>query len=110
MYIFNELATDEACKSKKNNIIHKIRKNAGLLDIYMITLAAGRDTFDIIDCSNLKQKGYPKKDLYVVGFAQGKDSAIELSAALFITLSKRYGMNGLKDAMLRNQDTLFRSY
>nr|MBQ8252629.1 hypothetical protein [Lachnospiraceae bacterium] len=110
MYIYKELATDDACLKRKNRIIHKIRMNAGLVNVYLICLAGGNDSFDIIDCSNLKQKGYPKENLYVIGMAEGKDSAIELSAQMFVSLSKRYGMTEFKTALLNARDTLFRSY
>lgn len=110
MYIYKELVTDDACKDQKNKIIHKIRRNAGLVNIFLICLAGGKDSFDIIDCSNLKQKRYPRESLYVIGMAEGKESAIELSAQLFLSLSACYGMNGFKTALVDGRDTLFRRY
>ncbi|MBQ8199040.1 MAG: hypothetical protein IJZ76_06405 [Lachnospiraceae bacterium] len=110
MYIYKELVTDDACKDRKSKIIHKIRKNAGLVNVFLICLAGGNDSFDIIDCSNLKQKGYPRESLYVVGMAEGKESAIELSAQLFLSFSDRYGMTGFKKALMDGRDTLFRRY
>jgi len=84
--------------------------NAGLLDIYLICLANNTDTFDIIDCSNLKQKGYPKKDLLILGIAEGKESAVELAARLFVTFSAIYGREQFKKELFDNQNTLFRRY
>ncbi len=110
MYIYKELMTDDSCKGKGSSIIHKIRRNAGLVDIYMVCLAKNRDTFDLIDCINLKQKGYPKDELYILGFARGKDSAIQLSTQLFLKLSDRYGMQQFKKELFEHADTLFRRY
>ncbi len=110
MYIYKELVTDDTCREKRNSIIRKIRMNAGMKDIYLICLAKNNDTFDLIDCMNLKQKGYPKKDLYILGITNGKSSAMELAAALFVTLSDRYGMDRFKQVLFEQQDTLFRRY
>ena len=84
--------------------------NAGLMNIYIICLAKNNDMFDIVDCSNLKQKGYPKKDLYVLGIAEGKESAMELASRLVITFSKIYGLDMIKSELDAQKDTLFRRY
>lgn len=110
MYIFKELVTDEACNGKTNAILRKIRMNAGMLDIYLICLAKNNDMFDIINCSNLKQKGYPKKELYVLGIAEGKESAMELASRLVVSFSEIYGMERFKEELNMQKDTLFRRY
>lgn len=110
MYIYKELVTDDNCIDKKNKILRKIRMNAGLLNIYLICLAKNSDTFDIIDCANLKQKQYPKKELMILGIAEGKESAVELAAELFVSLSSAYGVKEFKNVLLTRMDTLFRRY
>lgn len=110
MYVLKELVTDEICQKKKNSILRKIRMNAGLVDTYLICLAKNNDIFDIIDCSNLKQKGYPKKDLYILGIAKGKESAVELAARLVASFSQVYGMDNFKEGLFAQADTLFRRY
>ncbi len=110
MYIFKELVTDEDCKTKKNSIIRKIRMNAGMTDIYLVCLSENNDYFDIIDCFNLKQKGYPKKDLCILGIAKGKESAVELAARLVVSFAEIYGMKHFKTELKKQRDTLFRRY
>ena len=110
MYVFKELVTDEECASKKNSILRKIRMNAGMLDIYIVCLSKNDDYFDIIDCSNLKQKGYPKKELCILGIAKGKESAIELASRLIISFDEIYGMKNFKERLVEQMDTLFRRY
>ncbi len=110
MYIFKELVTDTECKSKKYSILRKIRMNAGLLDIYIVCLSNNNDYFDIIDCSNLKQKGYPKKDLRIIGIAKGKESAVELASSLVVSFAEIYGMEHFKTKLFEQQDSLFRRY
>lgn len=110
MYVFKELVTDEECASKKNSILRKIRMNAGMLDIYLVCLSKNDDYFDIIDCSNLKQKGYPKKELCILGIAKGKESAIELASRLIVSFDEIYGMKNFKERLVEQMDTLFRRY
>lgn len=110
MYIFKELVTDEKCTDKKNSILRKIRMNAGLWNIYIVCLSNGSDTFDIIDCSNLKQKGYPKNDLCILGIAEGRESAVELAARLVVSFSGIFGMEHFKEVLASQKDTLFRRY
>jgi hypothetical protein len=108
MYIYKNLVTDDSCRGKTDRIIRKIRKNAGMLHIYLICLANNNDTFDLIDCKNLKQKGYPKNELFILGLADGRDSAIELAAQLFLKLSAQYGMKTFKEVLRGDLDTYFR--
>jgi len=110
MYVFKELITDDECESKKNGILRKIRMNAGMMDIYLVCLSKNEDYFDIIDCSNLKQKGYPKKELCILGIAKGKESAIELASRLVVSFAEIYGMNQFKTKLTEQMDTLFRRY
>lgn len=110
MYVLKELVTDEACVGKRNSILRKIRMNVGMLDTYLVCLSKNNDIFDIIDCSNLKQKGYPKKDLYILGIAKGKENAVELAAKLVVSFSQIYGMEQFKQELLAKKDTLFRRY
>ena len=110
MYVFKELVTDEECSSKKNSVLRKIRMNAGMLDIYLVCLSKNNDYFDIIDCSNLKQKGYPKKELCILGIAKGKESAVELASRLIVSFDEIYGMRNFKERLVEQMDTLFRRY
>lgn len=110
MYVFKELVTDDICAAKKNSILRKIRMNAGQMDIYIVCMSKNSDYFDIIDCSNLKQKGYPKKDLYILGLAKGKDSAVELASRLVVSFAEIFGMDQFKEKLYEQKDTLFRRY
>ena len=108
MYIYNQLVTDEICSTKKNSIIRKIRMNAGQINVYVISLSGGKDNFDIFSVANLKQKSYPKNDLYIMGFAGSMESAIELSTELYLQFLKEYQTIDFKDELLLNKEQLFR--
>ena len=60
-----------------------IRKAKRQIGIYVITLASNtQNLLDIIPSYELMQKGYPKKDMVVVGLAKGYDEAIEVAASI----------------------------
>lgn len=68
---------------KINKIKWKIRHNAGQLNIYVITLASNEcNLLDIIPAQELLQKGYPKKEMHVVGLAKGYDEAVEIAVSI----------------------------
>ena len=72
------------------SIVHKTKKvkwmnmhYGGQIGIYVITLASNtQNLLDIIPSYELMQKGYPKKDMVVVGLAKGYDVAIEGAASI----------------------------
>ncbi|MDY3917852.1 MAG: hypothetical protein SOZ59_02475 [Candidatus Limivivens sp.] len=68
----------EAAK-KKEKLIKKINQNAGLMDVYVITMAANhRDLFDILPTSCLKQPALYRNLPPVVGIACGREEAVGL--------------------------------
>ena len=76
---YDDLYVGESIVHKTNKIKWKIRHNAGQINIYVITLASGeKNLLDIIPSHELLQKGYPKKQLYVIGLAKGYDEAVDL--------------------------------
>ena len=77
---YDDLYVGESIVHKTNKIKWKIRHNAGQINIYVITLASGeKNLLDIIPSHELLQKGYPKKQLYVIGLAKGYDEAVEVA-------------------------------
>lgn len=58
----------------------------------MITLASGeKNLLDIIPSHELLQKGYPKKQLYVIGLAKGYDEAVEVAASVIDEVYRQTG-------------------
>lgn len=75
-----DLYAGESVKKKLKKVKWKIMHHAGQLRVYVITLASGQDNLlDLIPSRELLQKGYPKKNLYVVGLAGNYDEALELA-------------------------------
>lgn len=76
---YDNLYVGESIRHKADKIKWKIRHNAGQIDVYVITLASNpQNLLDIIPAQELMQKGYPKKDLYVIGLAHGMNEAHEV--------------------------------
>ena len=76
---YENLYVGETIRHKHKKIKWKIRHNAGQIDIYVIALASNpQNLLDIIPAQELMQKGYPKKDLYVIGLAHGMNEAHEV--------------------------------
>jgi hypothetical protein len=74
---YDQLYVGDSIASKVNRIKWKINHNAGTVSIYVVTLASNPDNLlDIIPARELMQKGYPKKDLMIIGIAKGYEEAL----------------------------------
>ena len=76
---YRKLYVSEAIGDKAGRIKWKINHNAGTVSVNVIAFASNPDNLlDIIPAWQLMQKGYPKKDLKIIGLAKGYDDAIAL--------------------------------
>lgn len=83
MIWYDDLYVGESIVHKTRKIKWKILHNAGQIHIYVIALAScPENLLDIIPAQELMQKGYPQKELYVVGLAKGYDEAVEVAASI----------------------------
>ena len=96
---YNRLYVGDSIKHKKEKIKWKIRHNAGQIDIYVITLASNPENLmDMIPAVELLQKGYPKKDIRVIGLAKGRAEAFEVITEI------------VEEVYLQTGDTKVREY
>lgn len=92
MVWYEDLYVGESILHKTKKIKWKILHNAGQPSVYVITLASNeKNLLDIIPFRELMQKGYPKKNLFVVGLAKGYDEAIEVAASIVDEVYRRTG-------------------
>lgn len=76
---YRNLYVSESIGSRVNRIKWKINHNAGTVSVFVIAFASNPDNLlDIIPAWNLMQKGYPKRQLKIIGLAGGYDEALEL--------------------------------
>lgn len=108
MFVYQNLYTDDAMRKQVNKVIRKIRMRAGIVNVYLICLAGGRDNFDIIEAAQLKQKCYPKDGLYICGMAQGKDNATRLAVQMVLQFMEQYHSIHFKDEIMKDREKLFR--
>jgi len=108
MYFYKKLYVDDTIKKKTKSICWKLKHNSGQLDIYVISLACGNDLFDIFHCANLKQKSFPRENLYVVGIAKGYDNAVLLAKDMVMDLYQKYNTIHFKESFMKAEADCFR--
>ena len=76
---YRKLYVSEAIGNKAGRIKWKSNHNAGTISVYVIAFASNPDNLlDIIPTWQLMQRGYPKKELKIIGLAKGYDDAVAL--------------------------------
>lgn len=76
---YDHLYVSESVANRVDKIKWKLSHNAGVLQVHVIALASNpANLLDIIPAAVLKQKGYPKDKLRIIGLAGGYDEAVLL--------------------------------
>lgn len=89
---YPELYAGTNAKKKQRRIIRKLKRNVGMLDVYLITLAAnGTDIFDIISSAWLQQKGVRRNLPMIVGIGCGYEEAVEVAAGIVAEVYRETG-------------------
>lgn len=89
---YSELYIGDGAKPKAKKIIRKLKRNAGQIDIYLITLAAnGQDMLDIINAAYLKQPVVRRNLPLIVGIAKGYDEAVGLVQEMLLETYEQTG-------------------
>lgn len=102
MYFYRKMYCDEKLQSRKKRVLRKLRMNVGQLSVYTISLAYGKDLFDIMHCANFKQKGYDRKNLYIIGIASSYEDAAILVQHMIHDFYKMYATYDFKGKLLEN--------
>ena len=76
--------------------------NVGQISVYTISLASGRDLFDIMHCANFKQKNYDRSGLYIIGIASSYREAVNLVQRMVMDFYEKYGTFRFKEFLLEN--------
>lgn len=76
---YDNLYMDDVVQRKQKKIIQAINKEKPLFGTYCIAFASNKSNlFDIINVNELLFKHYKRNDIYIIGLAFGRDSAIEV--------------------------------
>lgn len=89
---YKKLYTGESIQDKSEKIKWNINHNAGQIQIYIISLASNpKNLLDIIPAWEVMQKGYPKKNLFIVGLAKGWGEAVEVVERIVLEVYENTG-------------------
>lgn len=89
---YRKLYIGKTAKKKRYEIVWKVKHRAGMLGVYVITLASNEENLlDIIDSSVLLQPFYKNENIFIVGIACGYEEAIELAAHIIEELYRKTG-------------------
>ncbi len=104
MIWYDKLYVGESIVHKTKKIKWKIMHNAGQIGIYVITLASNRQNLlDIIPSYELMQRGYPKRDMVIVGLAKGYDEAVEVAASIVDEVYRNTGTFAIRTYLAEKQ-------
>lgn len=97
MIWYDDLYVSENIEKKKEKIKWKIKHNAGLLQMYVITLPCNSENLlEIISTKELMQRHYPKKNLVIVGMAKGYEEAVTIAATIIVETMNELGNTNVK--------------
>jgi len=89
---YSQLYIGEGAGPNAKKIIRKLKRNAGQMDVYLITLAAnGQDMLDIINSAYLKQPVVRRNLPMIVGIAKGYDEAVDLVQQMLLETYEQTG-------------------
>ena len=104
MIWYDKLYVGESIVHKTKKIKWKIMHNAGQIGIYVITLASNRQNLlDIIPSYELMQRGYPKREMVIVGLAKGYDEAVEVAASIVDEMYRNTGTFAVRTYLAEKQ-------
>lgn len=76
---YKNLYVGDNAKKKKKQLIRKINTGAGVLDVYLITLAVNpANQLEIFSANELMQKARRKSCPMIVGLCRGYEEALEM--------------------------------
>ena len=104
MRLYKDLYIGEKVEDKIERIKWNVEHNAGLLSIYLITLPSnGENLMDIIPATDLLQRAYPKRELFIIGIEKGYTQAAYMAAAIVSDVYTRTGTLNVKQFILQQE-------
>ncbi len=95
---------DSICERKKRRIIRGIKRRSFFPQAYVLTLASNPDNLlDLISTGVLRQRGYPKKQLFVIGIAGDYEEAVCLAGQIIDGIYRARGDFCLREFFLSHK-------
>lgn len=80
---YKNLFLGQTIASEAHQIVKKINKRKPTPNVYVIALASNSENLmDLIPSWELLQPGYPKRELAIIGLANGKEEATEVATGI----------------------------
>ena len=108
MYFYKRLYVSDSLKKSRRKVCWNLKHNRGQADIYVISLAAGKDLFDVFHCAVLQQKEFPRKELRVMGIAGGREEALKLCSRMVSDFHAKYDILRFKELFPVREEKNFR--
>ena len=88
----DNLYVSESAAGKKDKIIRKAERGAGMVQVYLIALASNeQNLLDIFHGAHLKQPAFYSQSLRIVGIACGMEEARELTLKIITDIYQKTG-------------------
>ena len=97
MHWYSNLYLGERLKNQEAKVKSRVERNVPQPSLYLLTLP------DIIPATDLLQKAYPKKELFIIGLEKGYDAALEMSAAIVNDIYHKTGTFEVRKFVLKQQ-------
>ena len=79
MHWYSNLYLGERLKNQEAKVKSRVERNVPQPSLYLLTLPSNEENLlDIIPATDLLQKAYPKKELFIIGLEKGYDAALEM--------------------------------
>ena len=98
---YHNLFLGDKIAPKHKQIIRKIKQNKLTPNVYVISFASNpQNLFDIIPAVELMQKGYPTQQIQIVGLAEGKREAFEVTRRIVDETYQNTGNTNVKEYLI----------
>ena len=102
MQFLKEMYVGEGIRDCKK-VQRKLKYGAGMLDVYVISLAEGRNQLDCTHCSYFKQKAIRKNVGLIVGLAKGYAEAQNLIVSMVEEALQNNGNANVKEYLMQTK-------
>lgn len=102
MHFLKEMYVGEGIKNR-HKVQWKLRTGAGLVDVYVISIANGNNQLECTYCSYFKQKIIREHVGTVVGLAKGYSEAQNLMVAMVEETFRKTGSANVKEYLINNK-------
>ena len=85
----------------KQKVLWKLKHGAGMIDIYVISIANGKNQLECTLCSYFKQKAIREHVGLIVGLAKGYSEAQNLMVSMIEEAYRETGSANVKDYIIK---------